>query len=379
MQTNETQTSHLRLLAIITALAVVAVIALLAQGDFGRIPVVLDGQRSSISAGDSVKEVMTARPALARPGDLLAATDGRVVRAGGGHPARVTLNGRPATLDARVAAGDAIEIEPGADAVEPTAEETRVVSTPAKIIGKGALLTMVTAGASGLQRVVIGTVSGDIVTSETVVPPEPMILRRMNGDGKKVVALTFDDGPWPIQTGKILDILKAEGVPATFFAVGLYVKQEPDAARRIVAEGHAIGSHTYRHVNLTTTKPDVMRREIRGANDMIRWTTGVQPKWFRPPMGQIDGPAYGQLKAAGLRPVLWTVDPQDWRDNAEAGQIARAVIAAARPGSVILLHDGGGDQTQTIKALPWIIHELRKKGYEFVLLGDLPNAPKARW
>jgi len=206
-----------------------------------------------------------------------------------------------------------------------------------------------------------------------------MVLRRVGANGKKVVALTFDDGPWPEHTAEILDILKEEEVPATFFMLGLRVKKEPEVARRIVAEGHDVGNHTYRHVDLTDVKPEIQRREIRGTNNVIRATTGVQPEWFRPPMGQVDSSAYREIKAAGLRPALWTVDPQDWRKNASAGAIAREVVSATKPGSVILLHDGGGNRSQTTKALPWIIHELHKRGYEFVLLGDLPSAPKSRW
>jgi len=379
MQTNLTHARRFGLPAIVALLALFALFALIAQGLFGRVPVVLEGQRSSVGVGDSVGETLAERPSLGRAGDLLAVTDGRIVLDGGGQSPDVRINGRPATLDTRVAPGDAIEIRPGADLVEQTAEETRVIEIPSKIVGQGAMLTMVSAGAAGIQRVIVGSASGDIVASETVLPAEPMVLRRTNGNGKKVVALTFDDGPWPGQTAKILDILESEHVPATFFVLGLRLKREPDLAKRIVAEGHSIGNHTYRHVNLDGAKPDVLRREIRGTNDMIRWTTGVKPKWFRPPMGQIDGPAYKEIASAGLKPVLWTVDPQDWRHGAEAGAIARSVIAAAKPGSVILLHDGGGDRSQTIRALPWIIHELRAKGYEFVLLDDLPASPKARW
>lgn len=379
MQTNQTQSKRFGLPAILMALAVFAAFAFITQGLFGRVPVVLDGNRASVGVGDTVNDAITQWPALAPAGDVLAATDHRIVLVGGGEPPTVSINGRPSALGSRIAPGDKVELSAGGDVIEATVEETRVIAIPSKIVGQGAVLTMVSAGAVGVQRVTVGAVSGDIVASETVLPAEPMVLRRVSGGGKKVVALTFDDGPWPGQTAKILDILKAEKVPATFFPIGLRVKREPGLAKRIVAEGHALGNHTYRHIDLTGTKPDILRREIRGTNDMVRWTTGVQPKWFRPPMGQVDGPAYKEIAAAGLKPVLWTIDPQDWRKGAEAGRIAKSVIAAAKPGSVILLHDGGGDRAQTIKALPWIIHELKKKGYEFVLLDDLPNAPKSRW
>lgn len=353
--------------------------AFLTQGAFGRVPVQIDGREQLVGVGDSVAEIIAEQPIAARPGDLLSATDRRVIVAGGGEQVAVRVNGAEVRPDERVRPGDALELIPGADKVEPTAEETRAIPVPTTIVGKGAVLTMAAPGSAGIERVVVGSVSGDVVASETVLPATPMVLRRVNGGGKKVVALTFDDGPWPTQTAKILDILKTERVPATFFTVGLRVKREPKLAKRIVDEGHAIGNHTYHHIDLTGATPEVLKRELDGESDMVRWMTGVTPKWFRPPMGKIDGPAYKAIKAAGLRPVLWTVDPQDWRKGAEAGNIAKSVIAAAKPGSVILLHDGGGDRAQTIKALPWIIHELKKKGYEFVLLDDLPSAPKSSW
>ncbi|TDB38159.1 MAG: polysaccharide deacetylase family protein [Actinobacteria bacterium] len=353
--------------------------AFLAQGAFGRVPVQIDGRERLVGVGDSVAEIIAEQPITVRRGDLLSAADRRVIVAGGGTQVEVRVNGAEAKPEARVRPGDTLELIPGADTVEPTTEETRAIPVPTTIVGKGAVLTMAAPGSAGIERVVVGAVSGDVVASETVLPATPMVLRRVNGGGKKVVALTFDDGPWPGQTAKILDILETKGVPATFFTVGLRVKREPAVAKRIVAEGHAIGNHTYHHIDLTGATPDVLKNELVSENDMVRWMTGATPKWFRPPMGKIDGPAYKAIKAAGLKPVLWTVDPQDWRKGAEALTIMKSVVAAARPGSVILLHDGGGDRSQTVTALPWIIDELRKAGYEFVLLDDLPGAPKSRW
>ncbi len=373
--------SHTARIALRAAVLLVAFgfFVIVAQGAFGRVPVSVDGQERFVSVADSVEEVIAGHPEIAARGDLLAASDGRVIVPGGGDQVRVRVNGAIAHPGERIRPGDQIQLQRGADAVEPTVEETRAIPVPTEIVGKGAMMTMAAPGSAGIERVAVGAVSGDVVASETVLPATPMVLRRTNGGEKKVVALTFDDGPWPTQTAKILDILKAEKVPATFFTVGLCVKREPKLAKRIVAEGHDIGNHTYRHIDLTGATPAVLKRELNGENDMVRWMTGVTPKWFRPPMGKIDGPAYNAIRSAGMKPVLWTVDPQDWRPGAEAGAIARSVIAAAKPGSVILLHDGGGDRTQTIKALPWIIHELRGKGYEFVLLDDLPSAPKSRW
>lgn len=354
-----------------------ALLALASQGLFSRVPVTIDGHRVYAHTGDTVGEV-AAEAGQATPGDVLAVSDGRVVTPGGGGSPDIRLNDVPAPDEARVTPGDVILTAPGTDIVEPTAEETRVIPIPSEIVGTGALMTMAAPGSAGIQRVVVGAVSGDIIASETVLPAEPMILRRIgDGDGM-VVALTFDDGPWPKQTDAVLKILAKYDVPATFFMVGDRVKKRPDLARHVANAGHLIGNHTYHHENLTEVAPARIRDEIAGTNRMISRATGKKVTWFRPPMGKVDSRVYSELKRQKMRPVLWTVDPQDWRDNLKATDIERGVLSAVRPGSVILLHDGGGDQREMLKALPKIIRGLRARGYDFVLLDDLDSV-KARW
>lgn len=365
------------LLKAVSVLAAFGLFAFLAQGVFGRVSVEVDGKRDLVGVGDTVAEIVAEHPHSARPGDLLSAADRHVVVLGGGGAVRVRLNGEAASPEVRVKPGDRLETLSGADSVEPTVEETRSIPAPTRYEGRGSIVAVAATGSAGVERLVVGAVSGDVVASETVLPAKPKVVRRALG--KKIVALTFDDGPWPTQTAQVLDILKAEDVHATFFTVGFRVGKAQALAKRIVAEGSAIGNHTYNHVDLSGASPEIVRREIRSENELVQRVTGVKPKWFRPPMGRIDGPAYNEIKAAGLRPVLWTVDPQDWRKGATAEQIKRAVTSAVKPGSVILLHDGGGNRSETIKALPGIIHELRASGYSFVLLDDLPGAPKWRW
>ncbi|MHB1340600.1 MAG: polysaccharide deacetylase family protein [Coriobacteriia bacterium] len=362
--------------AVIAVLAF-SLLALASHGLFSRVPVTLDGHRVYARAGATIADV-AAEAGDAAPGDVLAVSDGRVVAPGGGARAKIRVNDVPADAAGLVTPEDVIVTAPGADIVEPTTEETRAIPIPSEIVGTGALMTLAAPGSAGVQRVVVGTVSGDIVASETVLAAEPMILRRVgDGDGM-VVALTFDDGPWPKQTDALLKILAEYDVPATFFMVGDRVKKRPDLARHVANAGHLIGNHTYHHENLTEVPPARIRDEIAGTSRMISRATGKRVTWFRPPMGRVDGRVYTELKRQKLRPVLWTVDPQDWRDTIKAADIERGVLSAVRPGSVILLHDGGGDQREMLKALPKIIRGLRARGYDFVLLDDLKSV-KTRW
>lgn len=359
------------------AAAATVLVALAAHGAFAQVPVRIDGDDLRVHPGATVFEVAGPRLQAAR-GDLLAASDGRVLARGGGGEPLFVLNGRDASGAEVVRPGDVVAVQPGADSVETTTERLEAIPIPTRIVGKGAILTLAAPGTAGLRRVVVGSVSGDVVASETVRPPEPMVLRRVIDKSKKKVALTFDDGPWPRQTDAILKILEAEGVPATFFVIGKQVKAHPEIVRRAVGAGHAIGNHTYHHVDLTSEDAEHRSSEIAGTSRAITSAAGVMPRWLRPPGGFIDAATYRETAAQGLRVVLWTVDPQDWRAGKTAAEIEAEVVRAVTPGAVILLHDGGGDRRQTIAALPGIIRKLRAKGYEFVPLAQV-GAVKTTW
>lgn len=188
-----------------------------------------------------------------------------------------------------------------------------------------------------------------------------------------MVALTFDDGPWRGQTEQVLAILAERDVRATFFILGCQVERAPDLAQAIANAGHLIGNHTYSHRRLDTAPYDLVDWEVSWGAHRIETVTGIHPTWFRAPGGNFGQAAYEAAERAGSRPALWTVDPQDWRDNATPDEIAGNVLTTAHPGAIVVLHDGGGDQTSTIAALPAIIDGLRAQGYRFVTLDELPS------
>ena len=188
--------------------------------------------------------------------------------------------------------------------------------------------------------------------------------------GQKVV-LTFDDGPSASSTEKILDILRDNKVPATFFVCGKNVERLPDTVRRALAEGHTIGNHTYSHLFLYFRRRATMAAEIDRSQEVLERVTGQRPKLFRPPYGGRWFGLYPVLRERGMQLVLWSNAGYDWKNDTDG--IVRDTLKALRPGSVILLHDGLErrppneiNQLSTVRALPQIIVGVRKAGFTFV-------------
>lgn len=190
-----------------------------------------------------------------------------------------------------------------------------------------------------------------------------------------VIALTFDDGPSPY-TAQVLDILDRYQVKATFFVIGQNVERHPDLARRIVAEGHVIGNHTYSHPLWGAVEtPGRMAHELDAAAAVIQETTGVTPTLFRPPHGWRSPWMISLAHRKGYQVVTWSISPDDWRQPPPE-VIVRRVVSRARPGAIILLHDGLETQQNppvqnTVEALPRIIETLQAQGYRFVTIPEL--------
>ncbi|MEG4963906.1 MULTISPECIES: polysaccharide deacetylase family protein [unclassified Microcoleus] len=184
----------------------------------------------------------------------------------------------------------------------------------------------------------------------------------------KAIALTFDDGPWPTTTKQILDILKENNIKATFFWVGRYLQTSPEIGKQVAAAGHAIGNHTWNHEYLKYNE-DGAAREIDRTSSLIEKLTGVQTSMFRPPGGILNNGlvAYAQKKNYAV--VMWSADSFDWRTLTES--LMDNVMRQANSGGIVLMHDGGGNRSRTVKALPDIIARLRKEGYIFVTVPEL--------
>jgi len=184
------------------------------------------------------------------------------------------------------------------------------------------------------------------------------------------IALTFDDGPSSVYTAQILAILKREGVSATFFVIGSNASHYPELVAQEVQQGHVVGNHTWSHANLKNLSSAAVRNELQGTSSEIYADTGVYPVVFRPPGGNFNSSVQAIAASLGLSTVLWNVDPRDWsRPGSDA--IIKTVLNTTHNGSIILLHDGGGDRSQTVAALPTIIATLVQRGFQFVTIPQM--------
>ncbi|MEU1374966.1 polysaccharide deacetylase family protein [Streptomyces triculaminicus] len=194
--------------------------------------------------------------------------------------------------------------------------------------------------------------------------------------GPRAIALTFDDGPNPLYTPGVLDVLARYRVRATFFMLGANVAKYPELARQIADEGHALGNHTWTHTNLDHLPAARIRDEIRRTQDVIAETTGRTPLLFRAPGGHFAPAALTICAELGLRPIAWSIDTVDW-SRPGIDRIVRTVLDEVRTGSIVLHHDGSlsehpypefegdNDRSQTVAALAVYLPQLLCSGYRF--------------
>ena len=186
---------------------------------------------------------------------------------------------------------------------------------------------------------------------------------------RKVVALTFDDGP-SSYTAAVLAVLHRRRVPATFFVLGGLAAGRGAMLRRMLREGHAIGNHTWAHAFVGRGGPATARDLVRTSRAIRSGTRGYAPCLARAPGGAAGPGLFSTARGLGLLTIGWDVDPRDWARQ-DAGAIRERVLAGTRPGSIVVLHDGGGSRAQTVAALPGIIAGLRARGYRFATVPGL--------
>ena len=186
----------------------------------------------------------------------------------------------------------------------------------------------------------------------------------------KYIALTFDDGPHPVYTARILKILYDNNASATFFVIGENAERYPSLIRAEYDSGHELGNHTYSHGKLNKNSVKTLYDEIKKTDDIIKCITGTEPTFFRPPEGKHNSETDMILKKAGKQTVLWTVDTRDWA-HTDKNTIINNIKKNVKNGSVILFHDYVAPPSPTPDVLCEILPYLKEQGYEFVTISEL--------
>ena len=316
-------------LGILAVLVAAGVVTLLLAGGKPRpmIAVTVDGREVKVAPGTTSKGALATVEPSRRAGDLLDVHN-KVLHAGV-FPGAVTVNGKPASVETPLLAGDRVVELAGRDRTEGVrrtvvAEPAGVPSDPQFFVDK----------VPGRWVIVRGSVSHELVSSRF----EPTGAARP----QRAVALTFDDGPSPEYTPRILARLAKLHVPATFFVIGYLVAEYPELVRRELRMGMAVGNHSFNHPEVPPFDQlplPLLRDEISlGGAELAN--LGLHSRLFRPPGGGTTSRLVDTAAALGQRVVLWSVDPTDWTPGITPKQIAQRVLAGIRPGAIVDLHDG---------------------------------------
>lgn len=306
-----------------------------------------------VPPGTTLRQVVRQFHIRARDGDLLD-VDGKVLEKGA-FPGTILVNNEVLRMNARLTDLALVRVEHGHDRREP------IVTRVTKLPGRQAANPQFYLGtAPGVQVVRTGKISGELVSSE-FRPTAPLRI-------PKAAALTFDDGPNPTYTPRVLAILKRMHVHATFFTIGYLAQRYPSLIARERRAGMVVANHSWDHPNspaFRTFPEKKIRQEMQLANIELA-SEHVDPHLFRPPGGSVSPTVIETARELGLRVVLWSVDPEDWRAGITWPAIVRNVLSNVHRGSIVIMHDGGGDQSATLRALPRIIRGIRKKHLRIV-------------
>jgi peptidoglycan-N-acetylglucosamine deacetylase len=324
-----------------------------------------NGRAAAITPGTRLSDVAQSRSLAPRHG---ASVDiaGDVLAFGEGEAGSITLGGKATKADPPLTDGTIIVARRGRDLGETLSRRLDPVPYRTRTEGSGAVLALVQKGMAGEREVYSGSRSRRTVLARTTREPVAAVLRRSSGlsKGQKAVALTFDDGP-STYTPAVLSVLKDKGVSATFFMIGRAAAGNKREVAAVRAAGHELESHSWSHADLTKLSADAVRQEI------VRGAAAVGgARFLRPPYGAYNDMVAEQAGLAGLRLALWNVDTLDWKVH-DAAAILAKVKAGAKPGTIILMHDGGGDRSQTVAALPTVIDWLLQQGYALTTLQRL--------
>ena len=351
------------------------------------IDIIVNGQELQLPRTATVNDAFEAVGSPTTAGNMLD-IDGELLQEGGGTAYTATLDGQEldpaAAADTPLDGHTSIDFANGVDIEEPSnTAENQPIAHGVQDIGHGPLHIIAQKGQDGSGTIKTGQVSGKQQVIEVTSDPVDTIMKRCYPDtqGEKVVALTFDDGPWD-DTNELLDVLRDNGAKATFFTVGNRISGDGiDTVKREVAEGHQVATHTWDHaagdgqgVNLSYMSAEQQREEITKGFQAIEDATGQKPSFvMRAPGGNFPTEVWSNVEDLVVADIGWDVDTTDWK-RPEASRIA-AELMRVTPGDIVLMHDGGGNRDNTIEALRIALPKLVQDGWKFVTIDELMKYP----
>ena len=366
----------------IQAYAAIALVLVLLLHHFFRLGIVVNGQKATVWRGTTIEKLVEKGYAEPKPGNLLAVDDS-IITEGGGDICAATINGEKVKPDAKVVRRADIVISDGEDVTEDftSAEETIVHGTSNSSREFDAYwagsIHLLSDGQDGKSVTRTGKVSG-ITVSEVVEPAvDAGYITYTAKPEDKVICLTFDDGPWPETTSQILDVLEENGAKATFFTIGAQIADEKDQVLRASQMGCQVCTHSWDHaagsgegVNLTYMSSQEQIDEIQKGYAAIKDVLGVEPSHvIRAPGGNFHDSIIDTLWPYVDAEIGWDVDTEDWR-RPGSDSIAEMILSV-EPGQVILMHDGGGDRSETVEALRIALPQLKEQGFSFITVDEM--------
>ena len=385
-------TSHKKPKKVLIVFIVILILGLLGGGVvlFWRhrpVSVTVNGQLRTVFKRSTYAQVWDGESISVQPGDLVSVS-GEVLEAGKGNPYSVKVNGLDIPFEQAgsipVWGGEKIEFGDGENTFEPYT--TEVVDMEPKLeyrvapgtgekgymVQQGVVQYVTQWGKKGRQEVRHGQTTGETAQGNVEQEAQNVIVVAQDihpDDDQKLVALTFDDGPGAY-TESYLKILAEQGAKATFCVIGDQLADSGTWAANAAAAGHQVISHSWSHLQLTSLDAEAMKHEVADTAAEIGKYTGVETRFIRPPYGDIDEQVWLKTNGAMSVSLFWTHDSLDW-EKPGVERIVQNCTNYMWPGSVILMHDGGGDRSQDLDALPQIISKWKEAGYRFVTIQEL--------
>ena len=364
----------------VLAIVIAGVVAIAALAlSLAPISVTVNGTQVELGPDRTIAAAVSEAGIEVSPGDL-ESVDGSVLEKGQGEPFHAVVNDQDADPSGSLRNGDVVIVSDGNDITEDYDVRYEPLPYTTTIEGMGSIHAIEGQGEDGEQEVHVGKVSGETAVAKVTKEPSDIVCVRSNPDvhGEKVIALTFDDGPLNEYTEPILDILEENDAKATFFMVGTNVNDATlPLIERAHEEGHQVCTHSWSHASgsgkgadLGLMSPDEQVDEISKGQEVLADAIGEDAsKVVRFPGGNLDEALVTNVSPYVTYEIGWSIDSYDWQKPG-ADAICSQIVSA-QPGDIILMHDGGGDRSQTVQGLRQALPQLRKDGYRFVTVDEL--------